>query len=73
MILPNCDFCKHFHENVKDRMCCDAFPDGIPSEKIVWENRNSECARGVKYEDMNGKYTEFIPESDSILAKMHRI
>lgn len=24
--------CKHYHEDVRDKMCCDAFPEGIPFE-----------------------------------------
>lgn len=73
MRLPKCDCCIHYHEGVEDRMCCDAFPDGIPDGKITWGDFNVECANGIKYEDENGEYKEFIPEAGSLLARMHRI
>ena len=73
MRLPNCDFCKHFHKNKDDKMCCDAFPTGIPPEKITWGNETAECANGIKYEKEGGLQGEFVPEKGSLLEKMYRI
>lgn len=47
--LPKCDFCKHYHEDAK-KMCCDAFPDGIPLEKIS-ADESEECRNGIKFEE----------------------
>ena len=47
--LPKCDFCKHYHED-KKKMCCDAFPEGIPLE-VIGESEEKECANGIKYEE----------------------
>lgn len=71
--LPKCDLCKHHYENVKSEMCCDAFPEGIPPEKITWGDEDAECANGIKYEDEEEGRKEFIPDPDSILVKMYRI
>ncbi len=72
--LPKCDFCKHFREETKEKAYCDAFPDGIPEDKNIFDyDDDSECANGIKFEDVNGKQEKFIPDSESILAKMHRI
>lgn len=48
--LPKCDFCKHYHEENAERSCCDAFPEGIPLEKMNW-NEEEECNNGIKYEE----------------------
>lgn len=47
--LPKCDFCKHCHDD-SEKYCCDAFPDGIPPEKINWDE-DEECNDGIKYEE----------------------
>lgn len=47
--LPKCDFCKHYHED-SESMCCDAFPNGIPLEKIS-DDESVECANGIKFEE----------------------
>jgi hypothetical protein len=47
--LPKCDFCKHYREEGK-QMCCDAFPDGIPLEKMN-ADESEECKNGIKYEE----------------------
>ncbi len=47
--LPKCDFCKHFHEDKLERSCCDAFPEGIPWDKIS-DDESEECANGIKFE-----------------------
>ena len=74
--LPKCDFCIHRHEDEgnewNDMIYCDAFPDGKPLIEIPYEEKD-ECANGIKYEDEDGEYKEFIPEPGSMLAKMHRI
>lgn len=73
--LPKCEFCKYFR-GYKDRgMECEAFPDGIPGGKNLFDySDNSECAEGIKFEDRDGdQQVEFVPEPDSLLARMHRI
>ncbi len=70
--LPKCDCCSHLRSDTDDKMCCDAFPNGIPSAKITWGNKDAECANGIKYEARHGN-VPFVPAPDSILAKMHRI
>lgn len=47
--LPKCDFCKHYIDG-KEKMCCDAFPEGIPLDKIS-NDESEECANGIKYEE----------------------
>lgn len=73
MKLPKCDFCSHLHEEIRDELCCDAFPDGIPPEKITWGDKDAECANGIKFEAEDGEYEDFVPEPGSLLAKMHRV
>lgn len=72
--LPKCEFCKHFR-GYKDRgIKCEAFPDGVPDDKKLFDYFDkSECANGIKFEYEDGNYTESIPEPGSLLAKMHRI
>jgi len=35
--IPQCQFCRHFHDDREDGNFCDAFPDGtgIPAEIIL--------------------------------------
>lgn len=48
--LPKCCFCKHyFYDKENKKMCCDAFPEGIPMLEIE-ENREAECKDGIKFE-----------------------
>ena len=47
--LPKCDFCKHYHEE-SDEDTCDAFPNGIPLEKMYAEE-SEECKNEIKYEE----------------------
>ncbi len=55
--LPDCPCCKHFHEN-KDRnslLCCNAFPEGIPTEYLfgpIQVRSIPECGNGYKYEEI---------------------
>lgn len=48
--LSICDFCKHYIDGKGD-MCCKAFPNGIPLEKIKLEDDGKECANGTKFEE----------------------
>lgn len=50
--LPKCDFCKHYIDG-KGKMCCEAFPDGIPLEKIKSFNDkdDEECNNGISFEE----------------------
>lgn len=52
LIMPKCIFCKHcFDDNYnEEEFCCDAFPDGIPDEKL-FSGEEEECANGIKYEE----------------------
>ena len=71
--LSKCDFCKHyFFDKENKKMCCKAFPDGIPWENIP-DDEDVECANGIKYENEDREYKEFVPDPNSILAKMHCI
>lgn len=51
--LPLCEFCKHFNNYEDDSMKCKAFPDGIPTEKIRLEEDGTECANGIRFEEVN--------------------
>ncbi len=73
MRLALCWTCRHYHNDADGKEFCDAFPEGLSSNRIKWSGGNEECADGIKYENKNGGYEEFVPEPDSILAKMHRI
>jgi len=47
-----CDICKH-KRPLKDgwRVCCDAFPDGIPALYEPIPPFNTACANGVSFEE----------------------
>lgn len=50
--LPICDYCKYYFDDSKvEAMCCSAFPNGIPVEKIRLEDDGGECANGIKFEE----------------------
>lgn len=50
--LPLCDFCKHYTGGKETPgMCCEAFPDGIPIEKIKFDDDGKECAKGIGFEE----------------------
>jgi len=51
LALPICEFCRNFKE---DGYNCNAFPDGIPLERMLLENDGEECANGYKYSPQNG-------------------
>ena len=44
-------------KNDSEKYCCDAFPDGIPLEKINWDE-DEECNNGIKYEEKC--YLDFV-------------
>lgn len=49
--LSKCDFCKHyFYNEEENKMCCTAFPNGIPWETIP-DDEDAECANGIKFEE----------------------
>lgn len=50
--LIKCDYCKNLHEEVKNRYCCDAFPDGIPLDKMkLLSEKDEECNNGISFEE----------------------
>ena len=72
--VPICDYCKHYIDDPEVKgMCCKAFPNGIPLEKMRLEDDGTECKMGIKFEDQDGEYAEVVPEPGGLLAKMHRI
>lgn len=74
MKQPRCEFCKYFRGYNGLRMECEAFPDGIPDDKNIYDyGDNSECSNGIKFEDKDGDFKEFSAESGSLLERMHRI
>lgn len=49
--LSKCDFCKHyFYDKPNKKMCCKAFPDGIPWVDLS-DDEQEECANGIKFEE----------------------
>lgn len=48
--LSKCSLCKHCHDD-PDKYKCDAFPDGIPLEKLD-ADESEECNNGIKYEEI---------------------
>lgn len=51
--LPICDRCKHYLDEKEIIMCCEAFPDGIPVEKMRMEDDGIECNNGIYFENVN--------------------
>lgn len=49
--LPLCEYCKYFNQYEGGEMKCKAFPDGIPLEKIKFDESGEECANGIKFEE----------------------
>lgn len=49
-----CGKCKHIKQIKKDGWipCCDAFPDGIPNENLLYKDipELKECNNGIGYE-----------------------
>lgn len=54
VVITKCDMCIHKLKDLKDgwRMCCKAFPDGIPSDYIFKKDveQLDECNNGIKFE-----------------------
>lgn len=46
--LPRCEFCVHLKKG--NKYVCEAFPDGIPLDKMGWD-LVGECARGIAFEE----------------------
>ena len=40
-----------FNNYEEGSMKCEAFPEGIPAEKIRLEEDGAECANGVRFEE----------------------
>lgn len=46
-----CMECAHlFADKKEERFCCEAFPYGIPKEKLVHTDEREICNNGIKYE-----------------------
>lgn len=41
-VSPQCMRCLHFNSDVRDRVCCTAFPEWIPPEILLGEADHSE-------------------------------
>lgn len=71
---PVCDYCKHYIDNPDlKRMCCEAFPEGIPLERMRLEDDGTECSNGIRFECQSGEYQDSISRSEGLLNRMHRI
>ena len=63
--LPNCDFCQQYYlDNNKSKVCCQAFPQGVPLEVMVKAEPGVECAPGYTFlERKDDKVYEEPPEN----------
>lgn len=46
--LPRCDFCKHLFDG--EGYACEAFPNGIPVDKMKLDDDKRECNNGIMFE-----------------------
>lgn len=55
-IIPECTSCKNFFSKESITLCCNAFPNGIPSD-FFWGKVNvrtlKECNNNYKFENSN--------------------
>lgn len=51
VIFSCCVECEHLikKEDPKD-LCCEAFPNGIPNDKLFHTDEQEICNNGIKYE-----------------------
>lgn len=50
--LPRCEYCEHFKGYRNQGIVCDAFPDGVPDSKNIYDyTDSSECANGIKFKE----------------------
>lgn len=68
--LPNCDFCKYYLENEKDKVCCQVFPDGIPLEVMVRAEVGVECAPGYTFIERESDKAYKQPPKDGLYSKL---
>ena len=51
IVFSDCDKCIHIKEMTGWCPCCDAFPEGIPTEVYFSKVKElKECKDGIKYE-----------------------
>lgn len=52
----SCANCKYLREKLKNgwKVCCDAYPDGIPSKVLLHTEREDlkDCGNGFRYDPM---------------------
>lgn len=71
LTLPICDFCKHLKNETSKVDACDAFPEGIPCDKMRLKDDGEDCAKGFYYMpiDESEQDEEFKPEPGGLLEK----
>lgn len=69
--IPNCEICKHYLEQKKlKKMCCNAFPDGIPLDVIIKAGPGVECALGYFFEEKEDDKIYREPPADGLYSRM---
>ena len=71
LALPICDFCKHLKDGSAEIDVCDAFPEGIPCDKMRLKDDGKECAKGIYYApiDTSERNGGFKPKPGGLLEK----
>ncbi|MDB2032475.1 hypothetical protein PMZ84_14750 [[Clostridium] symbiosum] len=70
--LPNCDFCQYYLDNNRNRVCCQAFPEGIPLDVMIKAEPGVECAPGYTFTEKESDNVYEEPPEDGILKKIMR-
>lgn len=72
--VPNCEICKQYLEQTKiKKMCCNAFPDGIPLDVIVKAEPGVECAPGYSFEEKDDDRVYHDPPADGFYSRMMKL
>lgn len=70
--LPNCDFCQYYLDSSKNKVCCQAFPEGIPLEVMVKAESGVECAPGYTFIEKESDNVYKEPSKDGLYSKLLR-